>query len=882
MPMIPQFQGGVPQVQDAGNAGISPARLPAQTFDYGKVMETAMKPVQEFANSFTKTMEVERARMIKAESDDAERQVITLANDVMMGESGYLKQQGKNADDAYDKSMEGLKTGVESILGGLSPQAREAVQSRVEDRVLSTVTQANRHRFAQRQQYQLGSAKSSIELDVKDFSIHWGDAEYQAKTLGSINQQIDYIANLQGWDDVQKEAYRVQVHSLAYSSMYQQWAESDPVGALAGFYLNKGSMDPNVALKVENQLFSQSMDLLALSLAGKAEEGFVPSDYSGSHNTKLSDDEEKAYQKWAKENGREKDVVDYDLRGAWKEMQSGQMSEDSRGHLGDKYKKPNHPTFSNQSIYSGKGSAGGVWSVENGKDVFTTTVKSKSEAEYLKQYFEKVEPNAELRVTVSREPSWVKNPLAPTGNAFIDSLPADRRFKIASRAGQLMREGLAEKRKQLSTEVKNSLVEGLTVSNAVPMTRDQFTEIEGEVAGGKQYEAYLSQFNTNQAKRNMVQGSYADNLAIVEKSKVPVGVENYAELVKQHESLEKACNEVQKAREGDAIQFGVDNKLLGFANINFEQDNETSIYEQLSLRAEEMLPKYVDQVDDNGVSRKVDVSTSAKWNVKPILLSKSEASQLVAYLDKAPIDKRVQMMKNIYNAVGDRGVASLAMQMKNGNADYALAMSAMGYSDKSGMSLGEISLLGSDAIKTKMVKIDYTAETGDVAMIRKELMGKGDVEGVFDNPQVLDASVAFLTNIFAYQRSTGGGMSYKKAVERAFGEIAEYNGKKIVLPRGVNWMSSFRSLVRNKGAEIAKGKGEFVVPSYVRDISSQQMGDMLKDCKLQSYKMDPDGGYQYKVLYEGRLVYTQKRVKGKDGSEIVAPDAPLVITLKAN
>ena len=116
MPMIPQYQGGVPQVQDTGSAGGAVVQLPQSNFDYAKVMETAMKPVQEFANSFTKTMEVERARMIKAESDDAERQVIEFMNDAMMGESGYLKQQGKNAVDTYDKSMEGIKSGVESIL----------------------------------------------------------------------------------------------------------------------------------------------------------------------------------------------------------------------------------------------------------------------------------------------------------------------------------------------------------------------------------------------------------------------------------------------------------------------------------------------------------------------------------------------------------------------------------------------------------------------------------------------------------------------------------------------------------------------------------------------------------------------------------------------
>ena len=155
MAMIPQFQGGVPQVQDTGNAGISPAQLPQPTFNYAKVMETAMKPLHDFANSFTKTMEVERARMIKAESDDAERQVIGAINDSLMGENGYLKQQGKNASDTYEKSMEGLRSSVDKIIGGMSPQARQAIESRLNDRIVSAVTKANQHRFVQQQQYQV-------------------------------------------------------------------------------------------------------------------------------------------------------------------------------------------------------------------------------------------------------------------------------------------------------------------------------------------------------------------------------------------------------------------------------------------------------------------------------------------------------------------------------------------------------------------------------------------------------------------------------------------------------------------------------------------------------------------------------------------------------
>lgn len=122
-------------------------------------------------------------------------------------------------------------------------------------------------------------------------------------------------------------------------------------------------------------------------------------DYSDKFNTVLAPDEEEKYQAWATENHREKDVYDYDLRGAWKELQSGTMSEDERGHLGDKYKKPNHPTFSDQSIYSGQdGVTGGVWSRNaEGKDVYTPGRKLSSvEADRLRRYFARNEPGVVL------------------------------------------------------------------------------------------------------------------------------------------------------------------------------------------------------------------------------------------------------------------------------------------------------------------------------------------------------------------------------------------------------------------------------------------------------------------------------------------------------
>jgi len=91
-----------------------------------------------------------------------------------------------------------------------------------------------------------------------------------------------------------------------------------------------------------------------------------------------------------------RDVHDYDLQGAFL---SG-LQPDDRGHLQDTYKKPNHPTFSDQSRYNGiDGNQGGVWDQVNGADRFRagmTNVQNMGGANGLRQYFNQYEPGVRL------------------------------------------------------------------------------------------------------------------------------------------------------------------------------------------------------------------------------------------------------------------------------------------------------------------------------------------------------------------------------------------------------------------------------------------------------------------------------------------------------
>ena len=118
-------------------------------------------------------------------------------------------------------------------------------------------------------------------------------------------------------------------------------------------------------------------------------------DLTDKYNTKLSAADESKFQDWAKDHPRLANTFDYDARGFWK----AGAGEADNGHGSDEFKKPNHPTFSDQSQYHGvDGNAGGKWGKEGDADTFTpspTNLKNMS-PEQLRRYFAKVEPGAKL------------------------------------------------------------------------------------------------------------------------------------------------------------------------------------------------------------------------------------------------------------------------------------------------------------------------------------------------------------------------------------------------------------------------------------------------------------------------------------------------------
>lgn len=147
--------------------------------------------------------------------------------------------------------------------------------------------------------------------------------------------------------------------------------------------------------------------LLQLSLTNKirGEIGKDPElQYVSNYNTGLTKPEFDKFWGWAsKKYGNQESVLynmgAYDLQGAWK---SGDVFNlDARGHGGDKWKKPNHMSFSTISKYhDGKTNIGGEWGKNptTGRDYYKPSqqVIKRYGADYMKDYFLREEKDVDL------------------------------------------------------------------------------------------------------------------------------------------------------------------------------------------------------------------------------------------------------------------------------------------------------------------------------------------------------------------------------------------------------------------------------------------------------------------------------------------------------
>lgn len=843
MPIVPTFQGGVPQVRDNGGSGFVPARAPAVNVDaYGRMMQQAMKPVEEWSNSLTEALRIEHQRTVKAESDDAERQVIDAINARMSGENGYMTQQGKNAMDAFQPTVEGMTADVDKIVGSLQPQVREVVGSRIQDRLSSAVEQARRWNGQQTRAYHLQSSEARVQSLMTDADNHYAETAYLQKTWGSITQEIDYQAAMMGLPAEQVKLLKDKSYDLFTARRFEVWGSDNPVLALQAFKSQRPKVSADIAAKIESGLFSKSRDTLALGLAQRpvrysTTEEFEEQDFTDQYNTQLTPEEEREFQAWAKAEGRERDVFNYDLRGAWKELKSGTMSEDARGHLGDKYKKPNHPTFSDQSIYSTEENRGGHWSVENGQDVFVPGRElSAAEANYLQQYFAEREPGVQLKARVKDSggavvDDWYTNPSSLTGDPFIDSLKNDQRLSVVLRARQLRSQMIQMRGDEFNTQIKNNLAEALLGNNPDKMALDQFTEAYGPKKGLKQFKQYELDYEEAQFKFNARNMSDADIDAYLKAMKPVSGSEDFAARTKLYQASVKAANEIKKERQADKVGYALKNEYGNFKALDW--DNTTQIQDQLTYRANEM------------------TSMKERWGGKTAILSKDETEALKTKLSgMAPAEQALFLRQKMGGMTEDVQIV-LADQIGD-NYGQAIRLQADKDTNKDVVTYlqGRQAIAENNTVVTNVTNDKFSGTRAQW----KRLDGLYDGDKLREN--VMDAVEGIAAGLIL-SGSASASSAYDKAFESVVGDIQEYNGRKVALRDGVTMYDLRRTIVawrdRLKGSD-----KPFARPKSLGENEKPMTGDEFSKYILSAQLLPLGEDNTFSVVYGDQILYDVK------------------------
>lgn len=266
MPIVPEFQGGTP------NVGVSMNQMPAAQqiqvrTDYGRLMNEAMKDVNDAAKGISEVLRIQHARTVKAESDDAEQEAVNIINTYMNSENGFMTLEGKNAMDAYESTVQGMTKDINAVIGKLQPATRDAVSSRINDRLNSAVNQATKWNNNQTQRYHLTSSESRQKMLIDSAAQNYADQEYLNKTWQSIESEIAYQANLLGLPAEATILMIDQNRGLFQATRYQAWSEDNPVLALANFKMAGEDIPADIAQKIEKGLFASARDVMAINLS---------------------------------------------------------------------------------------------------------------------------------------------------------------------------------------------------------------------------------------------------------------------------------------------------------------------------------------------------------------------------------------------------------------------------------------------------------------------------------------------------------------------------------------------------------------------------------------------------------------------------------------
>lgn len=543
-------------------------------------------------------------------------------------------------------------------------------------------------------------------------------------------------------------------------------------------------------------------------------------DYSDLYNTQLSDEEEQQYQAWAKQIGHERDIYDYDLRGAWK----AGAAQAENGHFPDTFKKPNHHTFSEESQYAdGKRNVGGRWTVENGQNIF-------------------IGPNGERRddngKLLSEETAQapkltaadlVFNPNVKTGIEVIDSLNEPEKLWIMQHTKAQTSQSTANLRSQFKTTLNNALAVARSTGDMSQLPDvGAFIQTYGQEEGLRQFQDAQQEAKLN-ANLYLMPTLSNDEIEATARQMTPSKDDpNYAARLKDLETWNKAYTQIRKERAEDPVQFA----FSGMPDLGLQPITDWTNQDGALLQ----IQKRIDSMDQ----------VAERFGTPRTLFSKAEISGFLNFMQGMDSVHQADFLNRMADRMTDPTATNseplriFSEQIGNKNQTLAIALGVASTPNGKEMN-GALRQINGDYIKKSKIGEAWKDEKD----MRTLLSG---VLAVSDGSTAYEAMLSAAMNEHCYANQSSS-QDVSKSVENVFGKVYEHNGKKIFLPTQLDkaqkntftfrQVGSFEDLLSDAGKDLAKSKKSYFYGG--QKLTSSQLENLVSSGQLQSID---DGVYQ--------------------------------------
>lgn len=269
MPIVPKYENNVPGVVESGRGFGAPADNVRPSFDYESVMNRALQPWSQLADSTIKIEAYHRDTVVKARADEQldayNKEVQTTLYDP---EKGYFAQRGKNAVTSWDQAQSDLQSIYDKHLGQIDdPDVREAFKSNALQRLNSVRQKTVVYRNEQNIRWRAQTSKDHADNLVEEFALGGFSPDSQ-RTMASLMNEIEYQGRMQGWDEETLKRQKTAYQSLAYAGAYGNAMLTDPEGAMRHFQTTgQKIMTPDVSQRVLMELYKTSKPIMASKLA---------------------------------------------------------------------------------------------------------------------------------------------------------------------------------------------------------------------------------------------------------------------------------------------------------------------------------------------------------------------------------------------------------------------------------------------------------------------------------------------------------------------------------------------------------------------------------------------------------------------------------------